>query len=107
MDIEAYCDSLDTQLTAWKAKIYDVMRIVERLPAADKETAFPSIRNLNTIVDEIDDQLEQLRHACPPDWSPNRRTIDEKMADLHATLKQLSKNVKGPIIPDSLAWVSD
>ncbi len=107
MEVESYCDTLDHQLTAWKSKIYDAIRIVDRLPEADKEMAFPSIRNLNAIVDEIDDQLEQLRNACPADWSPNRRTIDQKMADLHATLKKLSRKIDGPIIPDSLAWVSD
>jgi hypothetical protein len=107
METEAYCDRLDGQLVAWKAKIYDAIRIVDRLPAAEKEMAFSSIRNLHAIVDEIDGQLDQLRHACPADWSPNRRTIDQKMSDLHGTLKKLSKKIKGPIIPDSLAWVSD
>lgn len=107
MDTEAYCDRLDRQLVAWKAKIYDAMRIVDRLPPAEKEMAFASIRNLHATLDEIDSQLEQLRTACPADWSPNRRTIDQKMGDLHATLKELSKKINGPLIPDSLAWVSE
>jgi hypothetical protein len=107
METEAYCDKLDAHLVGWKAKIYDAIRIVDKLPPAEKETAFASIRNLHAIVDEIDDQLEQLRHACPADWSPNRRTIDQKMSDLHGTLKSLSHKINGPLIPDSLAWVSD
>ena len=53
METEAYCDRLDGQLVAWKAKIYDAIRIVDRLPAAEKELAFSSIRNLHAIVDEI------------------------------------------------------
>lgn len=106
METEAYCDRMDAQLVAWKAKIYDAIRIVDRLPPAEKEMAFSSIRNLHAIVDEMDVQLDQLRNACPADWSPTRRTIDHKMSDLHGTLKILSRRIEGPLIPDSLAWVS-
>ena len=107
METEAYCERLDQQLITWKASIYDAIRIVHKLPPTEKEMAYTSIRNLHAIVDEIDDQLELLRNACPADWSPNRRTIDQKMDDLHSTLKTLSKKIKGPLIPDSLAWVSE
>ncbi len=107
MEVEAYCDRLERQLVAWKAKIYDAIRIVERLPEAEKEAAFSTIRNLNAIVDEIDAQRELLRSACPADWSPNRRTIDEKMGDLHATLKALADKYDAPLVPDSLAWVTE
>lgn len=106
METEAYCEKLDGQLVAWKANISDAIRIVDRLPPAEKEMAWASIRNLHAILDEIDAELEQLRTACPADWAPNRRTIDQKMGDLHTTLKMLSKKIKGPLIPDSLAWVS-
>lgn len=107
MDVSAYCDTLEQQLTAWKAKIYDVIRIVERLSDENKKTVYPSIRGLHAVVDEIDSEVEQLRTACPADWSPNRQNIDAKMEELQRTLKNLSKDVGGPLIPDSLAWVSD
>jgi hypothetical protein len=106
MEVSAYCSALETQLTGWKARIYDVLRVVDRLPNAQKETAFASIRNLHAIVDEINAELENLRTACPADWSPSRATIDRRMADLRDTLRRLSEQVKGPLIPDSLAWVS-
>jgi hypothetical protein len=88
MDVSAYCDTLEKQLSDWKAKLYDV------------------IRGLHSIVDEIDSEVEQLRSACPADWSPNRQNIDDKMAELQQTLKNLSEDVGGPLIPDSLSWVS-
>ena len=106
METDAYCEKLDGQLVAWKANITDAIRIVDRLPPAEKEMAWASIRNLHAILDEIDAELEQLRTACPADWSPNRQTIDQKMGDLHTTLKMLSKKIKDPLISDSLAWVS-
>lgn len=107
MDVAAYCDALERQLTGWKAKIYDVIRVVDKLPETEKEAVFPSIRSLHSIVAEIDAELEQLRVACPADWSPNRQSVDEKMAELQETLKRLSDKVGGPMIPDSLSWVSD
>ena len=105
MDVGAYCDTLEKQLTGWKAKLYDVIRIVDTLSEKEKETVFPSIRGLHRIVEEIDGEVEQLRTACPADWSPNRKTIDAKMAELQQTLKKLSAEIDGPLIPDSLSWV--
>jgi hypothetical protein len=107
MDVTSYCNKLESQLTEWKAKIYSVMRVVDKLPVGEKEAVFPSIRDLHSIVDEIDSELEQLSHSCPADWSPNRRNIEGKISELQSTLKRLSENVGGPLIPDSLSWVSD
>ena len=107
MEVSAYCDTLEQQLSEWKAKLYDVIRIVDRLTDENKETAYSSIRGLHSIVDEIDSEVEQLRTACPADWSPSRQNLDNKMAELQLTLKTLSEDVGGPMIPDSLAWVSD
>jgi len=106
MDVGAYCDTLEKQLTGWKAKLDDVIGVVDKLSAKDKETVLPSIRSLHAIVEEIDGEVEQLRTACPADWTPNRQTIDAKMAELRQTLKKLSAEVGGPLIPDSLSWVS-
>ena len=106
MDASAYCDILEKQLAEWKTRLYDVIHIVDKLSEGEKETVYPSLRNLHSIVEEIDSEVEQLRTACPADWSPNRQTIDEKMAELQQTLKNLSADVGGPLIPDSLAWVS-
>ncbi|MGD9054865.1 MAG: hypothetical protein PVJ41_00995 [Desulfobacterales bacterium] len=104
MDATAYCDTLEEHLTGWKAKLYDVIRVVDRLP--EKETVFSSIRGLHAIVDQIDAEVEQLRTACPADWSSNRQNLDSKMVELQRSLKNLSEDVGGPVIPDTLAWVS-
>ena len=107
MDVISYCNQLERQLTEWKAKIYSVIRVVDKLPVQQKEGVYPSIGSLHTIMDEIDNELAQLKSACPADWSPNRQTIEAKMSELHSTLKKLSENVGGPLIPDSLSWVSE
>jgi hypothetical protein len=107
MDVISYCSKLERQLTEWKAKIYSVIRVVDKLPVQGKEGVYPSIRSLHAIVDEIDNELEHLKSACPADWSPSRQTIAAKMSELQSTLKKLSENVGGPLIPDSLSWVSE
>ncbi len=107
MDTISYCNNLENQLIRWKAKAYDVIRTVDHLPADEKEAVFPSIRSLHDMVEEINNELEQLKSACPADWSPNRNVIDGKMTELQTTLKKLSEKVGGPLIPDSLLWVSE
>jgi hypothetical protein len=83
MDVISYCNKLERQLTEWKAKIYSVIRVVDTLPVHEKEAIYPSIRSLHRMMDEIDGELEQLKSACPADWSPNRQTIEAKMSELH------------------------
>ena len=107
MNVISYCDTLGKQLTDWKAKIYDVIRLVDVLPANEKEALFSSIRNLHAIVEEINSEMDHLSSSCPADWLPNRNNIDSKMSELRATLKDMSEKVGGPLIPDSLSWVSE
>ena len=107
MDVKSYCDTLENQLTSWKANISDVVRIVDELPDVEKESVFSSIRSLQSVVGEIDGHLEHLMSACPEDWISKRRTIDSKMNELKQTLQNLSEQVSGPLIPDSLSWVSE
>jgi hypothetical protein len=47
-----------------------------------------------------------LKTACPADWLLQRRAVDDKMRELQETLRKLSDRVHGPLIPDSLSWVS-
>jgi len=106
MDVKSYCDILENQLTGWKSNINDVVVVVDQLPDSEKEKVFSSIQSLHAVVEEIDGQLDQLMTSCPEDWTANRQTVDSKMSDLKQTLHNLSEEVGGPLIPDSLSWVS-
>ncbi len=107
MDVVSYCNKLENQMVEWKARIYDVIRAANNLTVHEKEDAYPSIRSLHTVIEEINAELEQLKTACPADWSPSRHLIDDKLSELQSTLKALSEKVGGPLIPDSLLWVSE
>ena len=45
MDVQDYCNGLEAEMTAWKAKLYDVMRKVDKLGSAEKEKALPNIED--------------------------------------------------------------
>ncbi|TFG42980.1 MAG: hypothetical protein E4H48_03345 [Syntrophobacterales bacterium] len=106
METTSYCDMLERQLTVWRSKIREVIHLADRLTAGEREAVRPSTRSLHAIVGEIDSQLTLLKTACPADWLPQRHAVDDKMRELQETLKKLSDRVGGPLIPDSLSWVS-
>jgi hypothetical protein len=106
MDVKTYCNTLESQLNSWKSNINEVAGAVDRLPEGEKEKVFTSIRSLHAVVEEIDGQLDQLMTECPEDWSASHQSVEAKMNDLKQTLHNLSEMVSGPLIPDSLSWVS-
>ena len=46
MDVQDYCKGLEMEMTAWKAKLYDVIRKVDKLGSAEKEKVLPNIISL-------------------------------------------------------------
>lgn len=57
MDAKSYCETVTHELTAWKAKIYDVIRKSENLPAKGKGKTAPLIKELNAVVDDLNAKL--------------------------------------------------
>ena len=41
MDVKSYCDSLTIELTGWKAKVYDIVRKLDKMSSGDKEKVVP------------------------------------------------------------------
>lgn len=82
MEVKDYCRNMDTELTAWKAKIYNVIRQMDSLPTGDKQRMYEKINGLHIIMTELDNRLDQLRTACPTEWNPARQEIKATMSDL-------------------------
>jgi hypothetical protein len=55
---------------------------MDQLPTGDKQRMYEKVNGLHIIMTELDDRLDQLRTACPLEWSPVRQEIKGKMADL-------------------------
>jgi hypothetical protein len=106
MDVREYCSKMDRQLSGWKAYIDEVIQAARGLPASEGTALAPMIARLQPLLSAIEAELELLKSSCPADWAPQRRQVDERMQELYDTLKTLSQKVKGPLIPDSLSWVS-
>jgi hypothetical protein len=106
MQVKDYCSKMDRQLSGWKDYIGEVIKAAGRLPAGERQGLAPMIDRLQPLLKAIDSELELLRTSCPADWSPQRRSVDHNLRELHDTLTKLSEKAHGPLVPDSLAWVS-
>jgi len=84
MDVRDYCSNVEMELTAWKAKLYDVIRKIDQLPTGDKEKLYENIEGLHITMTELDDRIHELRTQCPTEWSPVREEIKVKVSDLAA-----------------------
>ena len=82
MDVKDYCKNVDMELIAWKAKLYNVIRQMDKLPTGDKQRMYEKVNGLHILMTELDDRLEELRTQCPTEWNPVREEIRGKIADL-------------------------
>ena len=101
MDVQDYCKSMETELTAWKAKLYDVMRKVDSLGSAEKEKILPNIEDLHMFLQDISDRVEKLKTECPTEWSPVKKEIDEGTVDMRGKYEETMEYI-GKAAPVSI-----
>ena len=89
MDAKSYCDSVGIELTGWKAKLYDVIRKTESLPADVKKQVDPTVTELNAIVDDLNKRIELLARECPAEWSGQKSEIEGKISRLNDRWKDV------------------
>jgi hypothetical protein len=82
------CRNLEDQLNGWKTKIQDLLRQVETLRDTDRERIFPSIRNLNACVVEMNARIEQLRHECPEFWAARLEETEQGTIDMRGRYEE-------------------
>ena len=88
MDVEDFCKGMEVEMTAWKAKLYDVMRKVDKLGSAEKEKVLPNIEDLHIFLEEMSDRVESLKTECPSDWSPMKKDIEEGSVDMRSKYEE-------------------
>jgi len=79
MDVKDYCETVGNELAAWKAKINEVSKKTDALTGVDREKAEPIVKDLNAIMDNIDQRIVVLARECPSEWSDDQSDIDAKM----------------------------
>ena len=89
MDVKSYCDSVGSELTGWKAKLYDVIRRTENLESGNKENIEPMVAELKDMVDDLEERIAALARECPTEWGDDKSDIDGKMSQFTQKWKEV------------------
>lgn len=79
------CKTMQAELTAWKANVYDIARRMEELPGGERERILPNIEDLHMLIAEMDDRIEQIRDNCTPETGIDDIRTDREEFDKHLT----------------------
>ena len=84
------CKTMEAELTAWKANVYDIVRNIENLPGGDKEKVLPNIEDLHMLIAEMDDRIDGIRENCTPetgidDIRTERKAFDDGISKIRVS----------------------
>ena len=102
MDVKDFCKGMENEMTAWKAKLYDVMRKVDKLGTAEREKILPNIEDLHMYLEEMSDRVEKLKTECPSDWSPIKKEIETGGVNMRGKYEETMEFI-GKASPVSIA----
>ena len=88
MEVKDYCKGVESELTSWKAKLYDVNRKIDKLPGSAKEKVLGNIGDLNNLLTEMEDRIEKLKAECPTEWSPIKKEVDDAHVDMRSKYEE-------------------
>ena len=77
MDVKDYCHSIEIELNGWKAKMYDMVRKVDKLRSSEKEQVASKVEELHNHISEMERIIEQLQTECPVEFGPQKKQIEE------------------------------
>lgn len=77
MEIRDYCDSMYAELTGMKAKVYDILRVIERMPREERAKIRFQTGELQILVGDLSRRIDRLMQECPADWSKAKMEIEE------------------------------
>ena len=96
MELQDYCQNVQTELTGWKAKVYDVMRRLDRADTGDKGKVVSQVNDLHILVEELSYRISQLERECPTEWRPaSGEEIQNKLQALGYKWKEAWQGVAG------------
>lgn len=101
MDVQDYCKSMEAEMTAWKAKLYDVMRKVDKLGTSEKAKVLPNIEDLHMLLEEMTDRVSKLKTECPSEWSPVKDEIEGGTIDMRGKYEETMEYI-GKAAPVSI-----
>ena len=80
------CKTMEMELTAWKAIIYDIVRKMDKLPGGAKDKILPNIEDIHMMIEDMDVRIDSIRDNCTPetgidDIRTEREAFDKSMAE--------------------------
>jgi hypothetical protein len=92
------CKTMEAELTAWKANVYDIVRRMEGLGTADRERVLPNIEDLHILIAEMDDRIDQIRVNCRPetcieDIQTDREKFEKSLSQLRVTADEAMRGL--------------
>lgn len=102
MDVKDFCSAMASEMTSWKAKMYDAMRKIDRLGTAEKEKMLMNVQDLNMLMDDMAKRVEELQTECPSDWSPIKKDLDKGSIDMRSKYEETMEFI-GKASPVSIA----
>ena len=92
------CKTMEAELTAWKANVYDIVRKMEELPGEKRETVFPNIEDLHILIAEMDNRIDQIRVNCSPETSiedirTDKEKFDKSLSKLRMTAEEAMRGL--------------
>ena len=101
MEAKDFCKGMQMELTAWKAKLYDMLTKFDKLGTAEKEKAFQNIENLRMVVADLEDKICTLEVECPSDWSSQKKEIEDAHVDVRSKYEE-TMDIIGKAAPVSV-----
>ena len=77
MDLKYYCEAMYAELTGMKARIYDILRVIDQMPRETQAKIRMQTRELDFLVGDLSRRIDRLMTECPADWSKAKMEIEE------------------------------
>jgi methylaspartate ammonia-lyase len=77
MEAKDYCRTVEVELYGWKAKMYDMVRKVDKLRGSEKEKVASRVEELHQHISEMERLIEQLQTECPVDFGPQKKQLEK------------------------------
>jgi len=82
MDVNIFCGSMQTEINSLKARVYDIMRDVEKAKGKEKKTQTAQLKELHALIEHLTEMNNKLARACPLDWTAEKNAIEAKKSEV-------------------------
>jgi hypothetical protein len=82
MDVDSFCGMMQSEITSLKARVYDIMRSVEKIKDKKKKKKAAELTDLHALLEHLSEMNNKLAKECPLDWSQEKKAIEAKKTEL-------------------------